>query len=215
MPVALFRAGDKKRSVIAYRLRNVDLHLAFPGVVEIVKIGPVGLILLAVMVFILKTVVTGIAVHMLIGGFIKGIKALRRIAIAQQLEVGAERVQRLGVQKTYGLPFVLAAVHQRTVGLCDIRRDRAKIAHIEPDTQGKRPVVRRYLAAAIGGEALWQPPDDCPLGKVDLILLIVAAAVFPGGQRIFHAPFTLEQRHRRIRHRVAIFATVCLLNRHL
>ena len=155
MPVALLGAGDKQRTVVTHRLRNVDLHFAFFGVVEVVEIGPLRLILLAVMVVILKTVIPGVPRHMLVGRFIKGVKTLRRIAIAQQLEVGAQRVQRFGVQKTHGLPFVLATVHQRTVGLGDIGGYRPQVAHIEANTQRKRSIVCRCLAAAVDGKPLW------------------------------------------------------------
>lgn len=91
---------------------------------------------------------------------------------------------------------MLATVHQRTVSLGNIGGYRPKVAHIEPNTQRKRPIIRRCLTAAVGGKSPRQPPDKRPLCKVHIVLLIVAAAVFPGGQRVLESPFTLEQRHR-------------------
>ncbi|MNT32397.1 hypothetical protein D3C72_1682760 [compost metagenome] len=61
-------------------------------------------------------VVFGIAVLIAFHRFprhvIKRVKSFCRVAIAQQLEVGAKVVQRFRIKETQGLPFVTAVIGQ-------------------------------------------------------------------------------------------------------
>ena len=93
------------------------------------------------------------AAHALVGSIGKAVVALRGVAIAHQLNIGAKLAERFVIEKSYRLALLLAVIGQRGVGLGDIHRQRAQIAHIFPDAQ-----VKGTIAVCQLGTAIKRPP---------------------------------------------------------
>lgn len=90
---------------------------------------------------------------------------------------------------------MFAVVSRGGVGLSDIQRQGAEIAHVFPHPKVKGAIAVCQLGAAVERPACRQAMHD-RAPKIGRFLLTVAAAVLPGGEGEAGMAFTLENRHR-------------------
>ena len=98
-------AAQVERGGASQLLGDADLHLAAFAVGEVVVVGKFGLHL--------DNAVLGldvVAAHPAIGGIGKAVIAPRGVAVADQLNIGADFVKRFVIEKTQRLPLMLAVV---------------------------------------------------------------------------------------------------------
>ncbi len=172
-------------------LSHAQLHLAALAVSQIVVVGKFR--------FYLDNAVLGfhtVAAHPAVSGIGKVIIAAGRVAVAHQLQVGAGLIQGFVIEKTHRLPLMFAVVSQGGVGLSDIQRQGAEIAHVFPHPKVKGAIAVCQLGAAVERPACRQAMHGRALEKIGRFLLTVAAAVLPGGEGEAGMAFTLENRHR-------------------
>ena len=172
-------------------LGHAQLHLAALAVSQIVVVGKFG--------FHLDNAVLSfhtVAAHPAVGGIGKVIVAAGGVAVAHQLQVSPGLIQGFVIEETHRLSLMLAVVRQRGVGLGDIQRQGAEIAHVFPHPKVKGAIAVRQLSAAVQGPAGRQAMHGRALEKIGRFLLAVAAAVLPGGEGEAGMAFTLQHRHR-------------------
>ncbi|SAQ60084.1 Uncharacterised protein [Klebsiella oxytoca] len=209
-PVGLVTAAQVERGGTPQLLGDAELYPAALVVREVVVIGELR--------FHFNHAILGldvVAAHPVIGGVGEAEIAARRVAVAHQLNVGAGIRQRLVIEETHRLPLMLAVIGQGGVGLGDIQRQRPQLPHVFADAEVKGAVAIRQLGAAVQGPARRKTAHYGALEKFRFFLLIAAAAVLPGGDRIAGMALALEHRHGRVRDGENLAAAVGLFDGHL
>ncbi|CAM6547152.1 hypothetical protein KLMIMMO078B4_13270 [Klebsiella michiganensis] len=156
-----------------------------------------------------------VAAHPAVGGIGEAEIAAGGVAVAHQLNVGAGIRQRLVIEEAHRLPLTIAVIGQGGVGLGDIQRQCPQLAHVFPHAEVKGIVAVRQLGAAVQRPARREAVQQGTLEKFRLFLLIVAAAVLPGGNGIAGMALALEHRNGGVRDREDLAAAVGLFDGHL
>ena len=184
-------AAHIERGGASQLLGDAGLYPAALAVGEVVVVGEFGLHL--------DNAVLGldvVAAHTAIGGIGKAVVAPRGVAVAHQLNIGADFVKRFVIEKTQRLPLMVAVVRQGGVCLGHVQRYGAELAHVFADAEVKGAVAVGQLGAAVQRPARRQAVKQRSLEEFWLLLLVVAAAVFSRRQGEARMALALQHRHR-------------------
>ncbi|SBL30914.1 Uncharacterised protein [Klebsiella michiganensis] len=153
-----------------------------------------------------------VAAHPAVGGIGEAEVAVRGVAVTHQLNIGAGIRQRLVIEEADRLTLVIAVIGQGGIGLGDIQRQRPQLPHVFPHAEVKGVVAVRQLGAAVQRPARRESLQQRALEEFRFLLLIVAAAVLAGGDRIAGVAFALEHRNGRVRDGEHLTAAVGLFD---
>ncbi|MNC03841.1 hypothetical protein D3C75_512650 [compost metagenome] len=96
-----------------------------------------------------------------------------------------------------------------------VHRKRPPVADVFPGAERQSIVILAGLDTAIGGDVVRQAVDAGALQERGFLHAVVIAAIVPAGQAVFKPAFTLQNRHRGVRHHEVLLAAVGLFDGHV